>query len=58
MVSDPTLPNHSTSACPDKIYPFVFGQSSSDVVLLDAVMDSYGNHLLCGMSDLPPFASN
>lgn len=59
LLSDPATPNHDISTCEEAIYPLKWGGPSSNIMQLNhAIMDEYGNHILCGQSNLTPFSSN
>ncbi|CDW83967.1 cadg multi-domain protein [Stylonychia lemnae] len=56
-VRDPTNPNHDTSTCAEKIYPFFYGHTFNSH-LLDFKIDNYGNFLIAGSGVSPPFGSS
>ncbi|CDW86063.1 cadg multi-domain protein [Stylonychia lemnae] len=55
-VRDPQVPNHDTSSCFDKTYPFFYGHTL-DVNLQDFKIDNFGNFLIAGSGIKPPFGS-
>lgn len=55
MTTDPRTPNHTTTTCSEKYYPFYIG-GSTHVFLENAYVDSFGNYLLSGWGYGGPYS--